>query len=209
MLRVAGLVLLAACSDMTAAPRDDWYEWRLIVPDGAAQDTLNFTWPNDRVPVRFWALDTLNLPARVDAAIDAWQKQFLYAEFRGERVSDPDDADVVIVGGPPGSIPAFRSTASECNGATDVEIDQTSRLLTLPMIVYIDTPFEEDAPGVDSCLSLTTAHEIGHALGIFQHSDDPSDLMFFNPTFAGPSDRDRTTAQRAYHTPSTVTISRE
>ena len=49
----------------------------------------------------------------------------------------------------------------------------------------------------------------GHALGIFQHSDDPSDLMFFNPTVAGPSDRDRTTAQRAYHTPSTVTISRE
>ena len=143
MLRVAGLVLLAACSDMTAAPRDDWYEWRLIVPDGAAQDTLNFTWPNDRVPVRFWAQDTLNLPARVDAAIDAWQKQFLYAEFRGERVSDPDDADVVIVGGPPGSMPAFRSTASECNGATDVDIDQTSRLLTLPMIVSL--PFSAGA----------------------------------------------------------------
>lgn len=204
---MAALVFLAGCSEMVAAPRADFYEWRLIVPNGPAVDTLGFTWPRDHLPVKFWAQDTLGLPARVDAAITAWQQQFLYQEFRGVRVSDRSEADVVVVGGAPGSLPALRSRASECNGATDVEIDQASKLLTGPMIIYIDTPNAASDPGVDACLSLTTAHEVGHAIGIFQHSDEPSDLMYFNPTVAGPSDRDRTTAQRAYHTASTVTLS--
>jgi len=68
--------------------------------------------------------------------------------------------------------------------------------------------FEEGTPGLESCLDLTTAHELGHALGIFQHSPDPGDLMYSDPVVTAPSARDRNTINRAYHTPTTIQLSR-
>lgn len=205
--QLAMVALVAGCTDINAPLRNDFYEWRLLVPaGGTAIDTLGFTWPRDRANVTFWAQDTLDLPARVDRAIAAWRSQFLYGEFQGTRVSDSAAADVLVFGrSTPGPV-ALRAMANECVGATDVLIDQVTRLLTLPIRVYVLPRYDLSAPGVEACLDLTTAHEVGHGIGLFAHSDDPGDLMYFNPVVAGPSERDRMTAQRAYHTPSTLSL---
>ena len=47
-------------------------------------------------------------------------------------------------------------------------------------------------------------HEIGHALGIFAHSVSPADLMYADPVLNGLSERDRATAEAAYHLPATL-----
>ena len=46
-------------------------------------------------------------------------------------------------------------------------------------------------------------HEIGHALGLFQHSQSPGDLMFGGQiSVDAPSEADRATFYALYHTPS-------
>jgi predicted Zn-dependent protease len=59
---------------------------------------------------------------------------------------------------------------------------------------------------VEQCLALTTTHELGHSIGIFAHSPVATDLMYPDPTVPGPSDRDRATAELAYHTEPTLTM---
>ena len=209
-LRWALLALVAGCGDAAAPLRADHYEWRLFEPaGGGGTDTLAFAWPSASQPLRIWAQDTLDLPAHTTSAIQMWEAQFLYGEFRGELVSDSLDADIIVLGGPaPADGPVLPAMARECQGATDVAVDALTFLLSPPMHIYVELRFAEGTPGTDSCLNLTTAHELGHALGIFQHSPDPDDLMYSDPTVTSPSARDRNTAERAYHSPTTIQLSR-
>lgn len=209
-LRWALLALLAACGDATAPLRVDRYEWRLFEPrPGGGIDTLAFAWPNASQPLRIWAQDSLGLVGHTTAAIQSWQAQFLYGEFRGTLVPDSSEADIIVVAGPaPADAPVLPMMARQCRGATDIAVDPLTFVLRPPMHIYIELRFAPDDPGVDACLALTTAHELGHALGIFQHSTDPDDLMYSDPVVAAPSARDRNTAERAYHTPTTIQLSR-
>ena len=209
-VRWALLALVLGCGDATAPLRADFYQWRLFEPaTGGGIDTLAFAWPTASQPLRIWAQDTLGLPAHTTSAIQLWEAQFLYGEFRGELVSDSLDADIIVVGGPaPADGPILPAMARECQGATDIAVDATTLILRPPMHIYMELRFAEDTPGVEQCLGLTTAHELGHALGIFQHSADPDDLMYSDPTVTSPSARDRNTAERAYHSPTTIQLSR-
>jgi hypothetical protein len=204
------LALVASCGDSSAPLRADAYEWRLFVPaGGTAIDTLAFAWPAASLAVKIWAEDTLDLPTHAANGITTWQDQFLYGEFRGQMVSDSNDADIIIVAGQlPATARALRSMARECEGGTDVPLDPATMILTPPYHIYIDPRLEGDIPALDSCLNFTTAHELGHALGIFQHSPDPDDLMYSAPVVTAPSVRDRNTVNRAYHTPTTIQLSR-
>ena len=56
-------------------------------------------------------------------------------------------------------------------------------------------------PSLPHCLQVTSAHELGHTLGIFQHSSDPNDLMFSQPAVDPVSPRDVNTVQTLYHSP--------
>jgi predicted Zn-dependent protease len=47
-------------------------------------------------------------------------------------------------------------------------------------------------------------HELGHALGLLQHSPSSFDIMNQNPTVTFPSSRDRNTVEILYHSPATV-----
>jgi predicted Zn-dependent protease len=204
------LALATSCGDSSAPLRADSYEWRLFEPaTGGGTDTLAFAWPNASQPLKIWAQDTLDLPAHTTSAIQTWEAQFLYGEFRGQLVTDSLDADVIVVAGQaPADGPVLPSMARECQGATDISVDAVTFVLHPPMHIYIELRFAEGTPGVDACLGVTTAHELGHALGIFQHSPDPDDLMYSDPIVTAPSARDRNTAERAYHTPTTIQLSR-
>jgi predicted Zn-dependent protease len=206
---LAALTALA-CGDIAAPVRGDLYEWRLEAPSipGPGLDTLSFHWDRSDLPVRVWVEDTDNLPDHMARSIDVWEAAFLYREFEATLVSDSATADVIVVGGAPG--PKLRmkrlhsALAPECAGATDLDVDVPSSELRLPIRVFIDPRSLPDDPGIETCLALTSIHEMGHALGIFAHSPDPEDIMFADPEVELTSARDRRTAEAAYHTPPTL-----
>jgi predicted Zn-dependent protease len=205
----AALVALA-CGDIAAPLRDGVYEWRLQAPSipGPGLDTLSFHWDRTDLPVRVWVEDSDDLPAHIARAIDVWEAAFLYREFEATRVDDSTAADVIVLSGSPGD-PKLRVTrlsavAPECDGATDVEVNEANTELRLPIRVFIDPHFFPDDANLERCLALTSIHEMGHALGIFAHSPHPEDIMYLDPDVEQLSERDRRTAEAAYHTPPTL-----
>jgi hypothetical protein len=201
-----------SCADIAAPTRSNAYEWRLIIPTGpGTADTLSFHWPRSRLPVKVWAQDTLNLPAHTRHGIAQWKAVFLYREFDAVMVSDSNVADVLVTAGNAikGGFLVTRlesMLAPECEGGTDLELPSGSREIQPPVRVFLNLRFAPAAPGVEQCLALTTTHELGHAIGIFAHSPVPTDLMYADPTVPGPGERDRATAELAYHTEPTLTV---
>jgi predicted Zn-dependent protease len=209
---LAFVLVAGACSDIAHPTRDEVYEWRYITLNaaGTGVDSLSFHWPERRLPVRIWAENEASLPENVPKAIAAWRAAFLYGEFDATVVSDSARADVIFRAGPPpgppslGRVRLHATLAPQCSGATDIELSEDHTQLTLPIRAYIDPSSTPDDPGLPACLALTTAHELGHALGIFRHSDEPTDLMFGNPTVPSPSERDLETAEHLYHVPANL-----
>jgi predicted Zn-dependent protease len=201
----------AACGDIATPIRNDFYEWRFIVPavSGSGNDSLSFHWPQDRLPVRIWVEDAASLPVNVPAAIAAWRQAFLYKEFDATIVGDSATADVIVRAGAAPGIQFSRTRlhsalALACAGATDLDISDDHTELRLPIRVFIDPRSEPNAPDLPACLALTTTHELGHALGIWEHSPTATDLMFADPLVDAPSDRDLATAEQIYHVPPNV-----
>jgi hypothetical protein len=210
----AAALAAPACGDIGAPVRGDLYEWRLEAPSvpGPGTDTLSFHWGRDDLPVGVWVEDALDLPAHMARAIEVWESAFLYGEFDATLVSDSGTADVIVRGSSPEDklrgLRLHRALAPECAGATDLDIDVAAHELRLPIRVFLDPRSLPDDPGIQPCLALTSIHELGHALGIFAHSDDPEDIMYVDPEVDLPSDRDRRTAEAAYHTPSNLQVVR-
>ena len=205
LLGTAALAALA-CGDIASPERTELYDWRRFEPaEGGGIDTLSYHWDQSRLPVRIWAEDAAGLPGYAERAIGVWESGFLYREFRGEVVSDSSTADVLIFGNSAPDITLgvhrLHSMAPECSGATDIVISDDHTQLLLPIRVFIDPVLPEDQPATQTCLALTTIHELGHALGIFAHSPDPGDIMFADPQVELPSARDRGTIEADYHYP--------
>ena len=208
-----GALALAAlaCGDIASPLRSDLYEWRLFLPSATGIDTISFHWPKERLPVRVWVEDANDLPAAISQAITAWRGAFLYREFDAAVVSDSASADVIVRSGSPTAlslslIRLHSALAPQCSGETDVDISDDHQDLRLPIRIFVDPKLDPGAPGLAECVALTAMHEFGHSLGIFEHSPTPTDLMFIDPTVSQPSERDRTTAELLYHSPSTVQI---
>lgn len=199
-----------SCADIASPSRGTAYEWRRLVGSAIGVDTLAFHWPDADLPVRFWAEDSLNLPAHVQHGIGEWEAAFLYGEFSGIMVSDSNAADVIVRVGlaPKGgfAITRLEAGAPACQGATDIELSAGGDQILRPLRIYVDPRFAPDSPGVDECMALTTTHEIGHSLGIFSHSPNPEDIMYGDPVVSALSPRDRATAELAYHTEPTLTV---
>ncbi len=96
-----------------------------------------------------------------------------------------------------------------CSGATSVPSTDAGNRFTEPFHIRLAILPGFTPAQVGACLRRTVIHEAGHALGLFQHSPDPADIMW-GPSGATPitadrpSDQDRRTAEVLYHTTPTL-----
>ncbi len=202
-------LLLVACTDIISPPRVEYYEYRKFTNNSEGElVAMAFNWPRASLPIRIWIEPGDALRPALERAIPIWENTFLYGEVRFEMVADQSAADIVVrneVAGPKPEA-AFRlgRVADQCRGETTFLADVDAGTLELPFEVYVWSRIGNEGPGLAECYELTLLHEIGHALGIFEHSVEPDDLMYADPERNGLSARDRATAEAVYHLPTTL-----
>jgi len=212
-VRAPGLLLcaalLAACDSPTIPARADAYPFAL---PGAG---LVFHWePGTRVRVHVAAEPAERAQALADAfdaAAAAWAVAAPLAEVTFARAAAAS-ADVVLAWSD-GPFPVETTgcpPAGSGGGATTF-------CLTPENDGFV--PYPLSGGGASDVLFLVTisptlsadpvlmrrlvTHEVGHALGLFQHSPNADDLMFGGSLVAdAPTDADRATFYTLYHTPS-------
>ena len=201
-----GVLLVAVCGllacDVATGPRR-----QSTYPFDLAATGLVFHWPTDRLPVRVW-VDPAAGPVRayVSDGLQEWAAVFLYGEFRGVLVWDPAQADVLVEvnGATPPDVPRTNDPpVGACSGVTSNDRTPDNRL-TGPFRVTLTWDGRFSATDVANCLHRVAAHELGHTIGLLQHSSSTLDLMFAFPEVASPSPTDRATVEILYHTPATL-----
>jgi predicted Zn-dependent protease len=201
---IPAALVVAGCTSIASPARISVYEYRYFAIDGAGDTTtITFHWPRAMLPIRIFVPDTGVLHAHVLTAISRWQDAFLYGEYRAVVVSDSGQADVIFENNTPPFLRAgvrLDAMAPQCGGATDAP-DATTLTVPLPLHSYVYTSLSPGTAGLDDCYRITVTHEMGHTLGLLNHSVFPTDVMYSNPLFDGISTNDRETAETAYHVP--------
>lgn len=175
--------------------------------DTIPPDTIVFHWPASTLPVRFYADPRGAMPVLVSLGVDAWQAQFLYGEFGGIVVSDSNEADVIVQwrsSVPPDVPPDPGLPVPACDGVTTYPSWAIGSAPGRAMHVALGALGGYTQSQVAACLRRVVIHELGHALGLLQHSPSPFDIMNQTPTVTFPSSRDRNTVEILYHSPATV-----
>jgi matrixin len=162
-----------------------------------------FRWPSNQYPVRVYAENTGALQVNTDSAITTWLGAFHCGELSMVRWSDSTNADVIVRNPPfpPPVAAGVRVVAADsingCQGRTDVDTISADTIAR-PIRSYV-WPIGADPAGSEACFHFVTAHELGHALGLFMHSLNPDDLMYSKPKRRVVTDNDRYTIQILYH----------
>ncbi|MEZ4411405.1 MAG: hypothetical protein R2910_00285 [Gemmatimonadales bacterium] len=210
--RTISLALLAmaalSCSEATAPTRAPNYEWRLFGPE-LGTDTLSFHWPASMLPVKIWVEDSLDMPARVQEAISAWKTVFLYGEYDAVLVTDSSSADVVVrvttlPAKAPATVARLNTLFPGCEGLTAIDTAATRFELQLPVRMYLTPRYDPTQTDLTECFRITARHELGHSLGLFQHTSDTLDIMYGQPEATAFSERDINTAQLLSHWPANL-----
>lgn len=204
MKRIAAVALglFAACGDPTAAPHAASYAFDF------GGDI--FHWPADRLPVRFFADTRGHMRALVERALDTWEGQFLYGEFRAVLVDDSTAADVIVLWAdsiPPDVPPDTGTPVFACDGLTTFVFDSTGVGLAGPVHAEVGINLGQTftAGQVAACVRRISIHEVGHTIGLLGHSPSPADIMWASDTTALPSEGDRRTVEVLYHTAPNIT----
>ena len=207
-LLAGGAALYGAALALAACTSDD--PSRCFEPDPTSYafhvpyDTTRwFRWPGGFYPVRVYAENTGSLQVNTDSAIAVWLGAFRCGELSMVRWADSTSADV-IVRNPPFQPPVLVGTRilavdsiNACRGRTDVDTISADTIAR-PLRAHV-WPQGIDAAATEACYRFVTAHELGHALGLFMHSLDPQDLMYTSPRRRVVSVNDRYTIQILYH----------
>ena len=206
----AGLLLLAACDSATVPARDrtEAYDFRLPF----IGDSLVLRWPNSsRIRVFLNpGTDEQNglLTAAYRLGSVAWEQASLYVDYRFAQVGAPEQADVIITWSgsalpvetaqcPPGG--GFAFTTFCVNTERTRLVPFPLRAGTMPSSVRFLVTIRESVGNNPARVRSLVAHELGHVLGIEQHSPNPEDLMFSDPLVRdAPNTRDRVTVQVLY-----------
>lgn len=211
-----GVALFAACDSPTVPERflRDVYDFRLRTPE-----PVTFRWEIGST-VKFFAVADGD-PARTrymrDATVhgvEMWNHAVLYGEVALEMAESIQDADVVVqyshVASPvelSGCFPSgglavttFCLTESGRNLRPFPFVSGTGSHVKFVLTVRV-TPQTSEAD-----VRRLVTHEIGHVLGLAQHSPKQTDLMFGGALLRDdPSPADRATLQVLYHTEADIT----
>lgn len=212
-----GALALCACDSPTVPERllTEVYDYRLLAPD-----PLVMRWPIGTTvkvyvephpdPAHHAAL--LNA---LDNGIAVWNASALYKEVQLARAVELEEADAVLIYSTVLQ-PVDVSNCSPGGGLAYttfcIDPDDSSRLLLFPIrntgggrvkfLVTVRTQATLDSESVKRLV----AHELGHVLGIAQHSKRPTDLLYPGPiTRSEPSPADRATLQVLYHSRADIT----
>lgn len=224
----AVLLTLAACDAPTlplnespaAGPAERPYDFRLPVTATEQDSTRHrtFHWPLGS-EIRVLVLGEVEgrplLGPALERSMLRWNRAALFDEFRLRETSDPSRADAVLMwddtepiySSPPGCTGPTTGAAGTRGCLTagqdslivwSLRSGEPSRLL---FRVTINRAAELDQETVD----LLVAHELGHVVGILNHSSLSDDLMWSGrPSSADLSDRDRLTLRSLYQTEPTL-----
>jgi hypothetical protein len=206
-----GILAFAACDSPTVPERllTEVYDYRLLAPD-----PLVMRWPVGTTvkvyvephsdPAHHAAL--LNA---LDNGIAVWNDAALYREVQLARAVELSEADAVLIYSN-ALQPVDVSSCSPGGGLAYttfcIDPNDSGRLALFPIrnvgggrvkfLVTVRTQATLDAESVKRLV----AHELGHVLGIAQHSKRPTDLLYPGPIARSePSPADRATLQVLYH----------
>ena len=204
--------LLGACDGPTV-PADsisDVYDYRLLL----TPQPLVLRWPaGSRVRVYpAPGTDTaanIALENALDAGAQAWNDALLYNEVRIERTTELEAADAVLLFSgtarpvdvssclPRGGFAYTTFCLTEAGNRLAVFPLQNGAASRVKFLITISSMSPVNAEAVRRYV----AHELGHVLGLAQHSPRASDLMYGDIlTRDEPSLGDRATVQVLYHT---------
>ncbi len=170
--------------------------------------TLVFRWPASHQPVRVYAEPVGDVQANVATAAARWLSALRCGELSITLVTDSTTADVIVRNppsappAPPAAIALAADSVGACGGQTRADFDSTNTLLG-PVRAYV-YPIATDPVALAGCYRMVTTHELGHALGILNHSPDTSDIMYSPPRRGTLSPTDRVTFQYLHHTTPTI-----
>lgn len=201
--------LAAACHDNVgvSACFEDGLPYSYVLN---GDTTLVFRWPASHQPVHIYAEPVGDLQANVASAAARWLSALRCGELSLALVGDSTGADV-IVRNPPSAPPAPPTPAGivlaadsvgACGGQTRADFDSTNTM-TGPVRAYV-YPIATDPTALAGCYRMVTTHELGHALGILNHSPDTTDIMYSSPRRSTLSPGDRVTFQYLHHTTPTI-----
>lgn len=147
---------------------------------GAVLNKDILRWNAESFPLKVY-IDSSSSPGRmyVDSiknAFDQWTKTTNFLSFT--EVDDPERSDIEIkfsdYAGPD-------CTSADCRyvlATTTNKTDEYHRLSKMIITFYKNNPLGEE--NTSTQIYNTALHEIGHALGISGHSDNPNDVMYGN-----------------------------
>ena len=209
------LLAICACEPVTVPAHEprDVYDFRLVV--GA--DSLVLRWPNGsririyQQPVADANLNVLMRSALLHA-IREWEAATLFADFRLEPVSMPEQADVILLwsgSGQPLPVDVSNCPPGGANAYTTFCLTRLEdRLQPFPLsaaggssnVRFLVSLRASEAGSAQRVNALVT-HELGHVLGLARHSPSSTDLMFSDPGLRSETNaRDRATLQILYRT---------
>jgi tetratricopeptide (TPR) repeat protein len=159
-------------------------------------------WPVGRMPLQIFIHDGTDVQAYKPAfgqilrrSFDAWMcASNGLVQFK--EVNDPKIADIEVFWLADG-----RKLVNDAESG-ETRVSKNSRGIVHSTIQLLTIPTLPEMPMTDNRMRQITLHEIGHALGITGHTNDPRDAMFFTSTledlWKDLSQRDANTIVRLY-----------